>query len=182
MIITSAALRATRFHVTRFREGYDISEVDAFLGRLAATLDALETGRSERAPVTTDELLHVRFASARMSAGYDVVEVDDLLDMGLEALRQHAGVATEAESVEAVVWAPAPAAVTSSAGAAPAAPSAPGAPAAMACSAVARELSLAQATSYGENRDVLMVVGPDGTRWTASSVSRTDAGIVLTVG
>lgn len=182
MIITSAALRATKFHVTRFREGYDISEVDALLRRLATTLDALEAGRPVQAPVTADELLNVRFASTRMSAGYDVVEVDDLLDMGLEALRQHAGVATEAASVEAVAWAAAPAVATSSAGAAPAALSAPGAPAAMACSAVARELSLAQATSYGENRDVLMVEGPDGTRWTASSVSRTDAGIVLTVG
>lgn len=223
-MLTSTALRATRFHVTRFREGYDIAEVDELLERLATTLESLEAGRPDPIPVTTDDLLDARFTTTRMTAGYDVVEVDDLLDMGLEALRQHADVASAAASVEEAAWAAATAAASASAGAmllhdgpgsdgaarltddaafaAPAAGgwalgSTPSAPSydhdhdhdhdtavstAMPCSVVARELSLAQATSYGEHRDVLVVEGPDGTRWTATSVTRTDTGIVLTVG
>lgn len=276
-MITATALRATRFHVTRFHEGYDIGEVDELLERLASTLTAHEQREPERATVTVEELEAAQFTT-RQGGGYDVVEVDDLLDLGLEALRQHEEVATTAASVEAAAWAAATAAATASASAAPLddgallsavtasyeapyaetgydeapyapeesfaelayarqvalteptsapeaqveetagaldapfaeapfaetpeaeaptaeAPYAPEAfasseapeapvpvesPTAMACSAVARELNLAQATSSGNDHDVLMVEGPDGTRWVATSVTRTDAGVILT--
>lgn len=291
-MITATALRATRFHVTRFHEGYDIGEVDELLERLASTLTAHERREPERATVTVEDLEAAQFTT-RQGGGYDVVEVDDLLDLGLEALRQHEEVATTAASVEAAAWAAATAAATASASAAPLddgallsavtasyeapyaetgydeaphveapyaetaydeapyapeesfaelayarqvalteptsapeaqveetagaldapfaeapfaetpeaeaptaeAPYAPEAfasseapeapvpvesPTAMACSAVARELNLAQATSSGNDHDVLLVEGPDGTRWVATSVTRTDAGVILT--
>src|SRR5699024_2288013 len=117
-MITATALRATRFHVTRFHESYDIGEVDELLERLATTLEAHEQMTPERVTVTVEELENAQFTTL-LGGGYDVVEVDDLLDLGLEALRQHEEVATTAASVEAAAWAAATAAATASASAAP---------------------------------------------------------------
>jgi DivIVA domain-containing protein len=55
-----------RFPVVRFREGYDICEVDAFID----TIDQR----------TADEVRGVRFSTTQLKAGYDEDEVDQFLD------------------------------------------------------------------------------------------------------
>ncbi len=185
-MITAADVRAMPLTVNRFWEGSDIVEVDAFLGRLLTTLEMFEQGRRDPFPVTPENVLDVRFTRTRAwRPGYDVVQLDDLLDLALAALRQYADVAAGIEVDEhGAAWplpdapgAPRALPVTRT----PAARPGPATPA-TACSAVTRELSLAQATSHGDHRDVLVVETPDGARWAATSVTRTDVGIVLTVG
>ena len=64
-------VRNVRFTPVRFREGYDMSEVDDFLDQVVA---ALESG----APVA-DLVEHARFTPVRMREGYDMADVDDFL-------------------------------------------------------------------------------------------------------
>ena len=40
-LLTPNDIRSHRFNTTRFREGYDIDEVDAFLDEVTQTVDAL---------------------------------------------------------------------------------------------------------------------------------------------
>lgn len=70
---------------TSFRPGYDIADVDAFVERAAAALDAHAAGRP--GPVTADEVLNVRFRSTSFRPGYDQDGIDDLLDEVVHALR-----------------------------------------------------------------------------------------------
>ena len=64
-----------RLRVTRWAEGYDVDEVDAFLDRVEPRL----AGRPD--PALADEILAVRFTPVRIRAGYDQKDVDDLLDV-----------------------------------------------------------------------------------------------------
>ena len=69
-------VRGRRFAVTKFREGYAQSEVDAFLERAAATLERAGTPTA----MAADEVVQVRFNPTKFSPGYDQDEVDDFLD------------------------------------------------------------------------------------------------------
>ena len=62
------------FTVVRWREGYQIDEVDAFL-------DDIEP-RVARGAASglVDEILHVTFGPVRIKRGYDMDEVDHYLD------------------------------------------------------------------------------------------------------
>ena len=75
-MLTGADVRAKRFAVTKFREGYDQRDVDAFLERAATALD--RAGAS--GVMTADGVVQVRFNPTKFSAGYDQDEVDDFLD------------------------------------------------------------------------------------------------------
>ena len=88
-MLTSAALLDTRFTVTKFREGYDQSEVTAFLQRASAALAAWENGTGTPG-LTGDEVAGVRFATTKFDNGFDQDEVDELLDKIAAALREHA--------------------------------------------------------------------------------------------
>jgi len=77
-----------RFRPTKFRDGYDQRQVDAFLDRIQATL----TGYEQRRPVdplTPEQVMDVRFQPTKFREGYDRGQVDDFLDEVVVALRQH---------------------------------------------------------------------------------------------
>lgn len=72
-MLSSAEIRAQTFPTTRFREGYDKAEVDAFLARIALAIDT-------RTGVTKLEIVNARFSPTRFREGYDQDRVDDFLD------------------------------------------------------------------------------------------------------
>ncbi len=78
-----------RFRPTKWREGYDQGEVDAFLDRIQTTLAGYEQGRPVD-PLTPDDVTAVRFQPTKFREGYDQDQVDDFLDEVVIALRQHA--------------------------------------------------------------------------------------------
>ena len=73
-----------RFTRTRYRAGYSIADVDAFLDRVEATL-----GLRPRygPPVTAADVAAAQFRIVRVRAGYDPREVDEALDRYEEQLR-----------------------------------------------------------------------------------------------
>ena len=72
-MLSSAEIRATTFSVTRWREGYDKVEVDAFLARAALALD---TGN----PLSSSEIISARLQPTKFREGYRQSQVDDFLD------------------------------------------------------------------------------------------------------
>jgi len=74
-----------RFQPTKFREGYDQGDVDAFLDRVQAALTAAEQGRP--VGLTPEEVVETRFRPTRFRDGYDQDQVDDFLDDIVAALR-----------------------------------------------------------------------------------------------
>ena len=79
-MLTSAEIRATTFTVTRWREGYDKAEVDAFLARLALAVDTHST-------ITPMEIVNARFQPTRLREGYNQNQVDNFLDRVVESLK-----------------------------------------------------------------------------------------------
>jgi DivIVA domain-containing protein len=71
------------FTRVRWREGYEMAQVDAFLERLMATVE----GRYVERPVTADEIREVIFTPVRLTHGYAVEEVDAFLDQAEKLLR-----------------------------------------------------------------------------------------------
>lgn len=78
-------LRAARLQPTKFREGYDMAQVDALLERAAVALD--EHARGAAPSLTADEILASKFAATKFREGYDQDETDDLLDRVVQSLR-----------------------------------------------------------------------------------------------
>lgn len=66
------AIQAKRFSATRFREGYDVDDVDDFLDRAVQAV--------RRGDDLTSVVDDVRFRTVKFSEGYDMQEVDDFLD------------------------------------------------------------------------------------------------------
>jgi DivIVA domain-containing protein len=71
------------FTRVRWREGYDMAQVDAFIERLLATVE----GRYVERPVTADDIRSVIFTPVRLTHGYAVEEVDAFLDTAESLLR-----------------------------------------------------------------------------------------------
>jgi DivIVA domain-containing protein len=71
------------FTRVRWREGYDMAQVDAFIERLMATVE----GRYVERPVTADDIRSVIFTPVRLTHGYAVEEVDAFLDTAESLLR-----------------------------------------------------------------------------------------------
>lgn len=67
------------FPTTKFREGYEVEEVDVFLDELAKAYREVEQGAG-RFPISADTIVEKRFTATRFSDGYDQVAVDDYLD------------------------------------------------------------------------------------------------------
>ncbi|GAB2699519.1 DivIVA domain-containing protein [Thalassiella azotivora] len=86
-LLSAADVRSARFQATRFREGYDQEDVDAFLDRLAGVLEALEEGREPAERLSPEGVLDERFTATKFRDGYDQDEVDDFLDRAVETLR-----------------------------------------------------------------------------------------------
>lgn len=92
-MLSSADIRAARFTVTAFHEGYEIAEVDELLAATIGTLEQLEHGRTTfadgRPLLTPQNLLDARFTPTLNRSGYDVVEIDDLLDEIIATLTEY---------------------------------------------------------------------------------------------
>jgi len=71
-----------RFTVVRMREGYDIREVDEFLGQVAAALEF------DPPLMRAGDVESQRFRPVRVRSGYDMGEVDDHLDSLAAELRR----------------------------------------------------------------------------------------------
>jgi DivIVA domain-containing protein len=78
--VTAAEVRAARFQATKFREGYDQDEIDAFLVRAADALEARAYGRPWTHLLTKDGVLSAKFQATKFREGYDQDQVDDFLD------------------------------------------------------------------------------------------------------
>ncbi|GAA3220919.1 DivIVA domain-containing protein [Oerskovia jenensis] len=80
-MLTAQQVLNTTFSATKFREGYDVEQVDDYLDRVTATLTAYEAGdRPGTGLLTSAEARSVRFSATKWREGYDVTEVDDLID------------------------------------------------------------------------------------------------------
>jgi DivIVA domain-containing protein len=154
-----------KFSATKFREGYDQDEVDAFLDRVAVTLRGIERGESTPGAVTAQEVNGVKFKATKFREGYDQDEVDDFLDLVRERLTQ--------QPVDAPVWAPAApvdaAPVTFGAAAIPA-------------TALVMRLQMAHTTRPPGAPDTVTVQLPDGQRRPVADVRSTPTGIELVLG
>ena len=71
-----------RFPLTKWREGYEVEEVDEFVHRCELALER------RGGAVTDEELRQVRFSPTRFRHGYDQRAVDDALDALSVALRE----------------------------------------------------------------------------------------------
>ncbi|GIG36458.1 hypothetical protein Cpa01nite_18390 [Cellulomonas pakistanensis] len=73
--------RVEAIPLTKFREGYDVHQVDALAVRIAAALDGADEA------FRPEDVLDARFAPTKFREGYDQSAVDDLLDEVVVALR-----------------------------------------------------------------------------------------------
>jgi DivIVA domain-containing protein len=73
---------APRFTVVRMREGYDIRQVDEFLGQVSAALEF------DPPLMRAGDVESQRFRPVRLRSGYEMGEVDDHLDALAAELRR----------------------------------------------------------------------------------------------
>ena len=78
-------LADSRFQVTKFREGYDMVEVDDFIDELISAAQALNPIQLAIMP---DLILNKKFQVTKFREGYDMVNVDDFLDGALARFRE----------------------------------------------------------------------------------------------
>lgn len=88
MLTAHDVLNAT-FTATKFREGYDVEQVDDYLDRVAAALEAYEKGTPATGLFTSQQARDVRFSATKWREGYEVTEVDDLIDSIVSALTSY---------------------------------------------------------------------------------------------
>ena len=104
-VLTSRDVTSKKFVSTRFREGYEQGQVDAFMQKVAETLRAWETGAAAGAPqpdddggapghdaqsagaLTSEDVLNKKLQVTRFREGYEQDEVDELLDEVVQTLR-----------------------------------------------------------------------------------------------
>ena len=104
-VLTSRDVTSKKFVSTRFREGYEQGQVDAFMQKVAETLRAWETGAAVGAPqpdddggapghgarpagaLTSEDVLNKKLQVTRFREGYEQDEVDELLDDVVQTLR-----------------------------------------------------------------------------------------------
>jgi len=77
-MLKSSDIPNVRFQPTKFREGYNMAEVDTFLLEVSAALTACE-GRTVPF-LQSDGIRNARFRPTTFRQGYDQDEVDDFLD------------------------------------------------------------------------------------------------------
>jgi DivIVA domain-containing protein len=77
--ITAQELSAVKLSRVRWREGYDIAQVDTFLAAAVAALGAGAPGAGGAA-MRPQDVVDERFRTTMLRTGYSQDEVDDLLD------------------------------------------------------------------------------------------------------
>ena len=90
-MITSAEVASSTFTATRFREGYDMGDVDACLTKVRRALESYERRAGGLAELTAVQVVNSRFQPTKFRAGYDQDQVDALLDRVVAALRDYEG-------------------------------------------------------------------------------------------
>ena len=93
-VLTSQEVMNAKFSATRFSEGYEQSEVDAFLDRVITTLQAWETdsvpsASDPQTALTSQDVLNKKFSVGKFFEGYEQSEVDAFLDEIMRALRNY---------------------------------------------------------------------------------------------
>ena len=73
-----------RFTSTKFREGYNIAQVDALVGKAQVALAQWEAGRS--AELQSMQVTEARFVPTLFRQGYVQDEVDNFLDALVQTL------------------------------------------------------------------------------------------------
>jgi DivIVA domain-containing protein len=84
-----------RFKRGRFREGYNIEDVDEELDRVAAAFQGFEAARRQLEPPTPRD--HLRFTQVRFQPSYDVAEVDEFFRRAHHALECRDGSITPSD-------------------------------------------------------------------------------------
>ncbi|WP_442860322.1 DivIVA domain-containing protein [Arthrobacter sp. zg-Y40] len=97
-VLTAEDVVLKRFQPTKFRAGYDQTQVDAFLDRAVQELRRLEGDPlqlSQAGPagiagplLTPEQVVNQKFAPTQFREGYSQNEVDDFLDKLVVRLRQ----------------------------------------------------------------------------------------------
>ena len=89
-MLTAQQVLDTTFTATKFREGYDVEQVDIYLDDVSATLKAYEAGgRPGTGLLTSAAAGDVRFSATKWREGYEVTEVDELIDAIVGTLRSY---------------------------------------------------------------------------------------------
>jgi DivIVA domain-containing protein len=86
-MVTAAEVSNYRFSPTKFREGYNVQQVDAFLERIRVALENIEQRPGSPVGLTPAEVQGARFGVTKFRAGYDQDEVDGVLDAVVSTLR-----------------------------------------------------------------------------------------------
>ena len=160
-MLTAAEVLNKKFSATKFREGYDQDEVDAFLDRVAVTLQEMERGESTPRAVTAQAVGDVKFKATKFREGYDQDEVDDFLDLVRERLTQG--------PQDVPVWQPA-------------APMTSSATAPIDATSLVMRVQLAHTMRPPGAPDVVTVQLPDGQVRSVTDVRSTPNGIELVLG
>lgn len=77
-----------RFNATRFREGYDVVEVDDFLDSI---VESLRVAQPQMLADLPQAIMDKQFQAVQFKEGYDMSDVDDFLDELAEQVRSLAG-------------------------------------------------------------------------------------------
>ena len=90
-LLTFHDVMDAKFSGTKF-EGYEQSEVDAFLDRVITTLqawdpDSAQPAGTSQAALTSHDVLNTKFSIAKFFGGYEQDEIDEFLDEVTETLR-----------------------------------------------------------------------------------------------
>lgn len=87
-------IQDARFEVTRFREGYDMEEVDRLLDEVSSVVGQDDP---EEISLLSNMISNAKFQVTKFREGYDMVQVDDFLDALTEQAKEIAnkGLATE---------------------------------------------------------------------------------------
>lgn len=83
----SSEMPEVRFQTTRFRAGYDLLEVDAFLDVVENALREWESGRPGQ--LLSSDVIKQSFSVTKFRDGYDQNQVDDFLDKVAFALQSY---------------------------------------------------------------------------------------------
>lgn len=83
----SSELTAVKFSTTKWREGYDMAQVDAFMKKARVALQFWEGRRP--AELTSAEVVGLEFQPTKFRSGYDQDQVDDFRDLIVAALREY---------------------------------------------------------------------------------------------
>nr|MBP1191245.1 DivIVA domain-containing protein [Frigoribacterium sp. PvP032] len=73
-------VQAKRFSPVKFREGYDMADVDAFLARVQSVMAADDEGRTGAPDMMPEDVVNARFTPTKFREGYHQDQVDDFLD------------------------------------------------------------------------------------------------------